>query len=45
MAYGVKLADRAVSDLADIYREKNAEDSPPAARWFLGLRDSVLSLK
>ena len=31
MAFKVKLADRAVSDLADIYRDKNAESSPPAS--------------
>ena len=45
MAYRVSLADRAVSDLAGIYGDKNAQTSPPAARWFLGLRDTVLSLK
>lgn len=45
MEYRVRLAERAVSDLAAIYREKNAEISPPAARWFLGMRDAVLSLK
>ena len=44
MAYLVEFAARAARDLEILYVEKNAAESPAAARWFNDLEDSVSSL-
>ena len=41
MMYRVDLADRAVRDLELLFLEKNAVDSPAAARWFNRLEQAV----
>src|SRR5579863_9617021 len=40
-AYRVELTARAVSDLEALYLEKNAAESPDAARWYNGLEQAV----
>ncbi len=45
MAYLVDVTDRALRDLAIIYRRIEAESSAQAARWFNGLEDAILSLE
>ena len=45
MAYRVELANRAVRDLELLYLEKNAADSPAAARWYNGLQKAVYALE
>jgi toxin ParE1/3/4 len=44
IAYRVELAERAILDLESIYSEIDAENSPPARRWYNGLEELVLSL-
>jgi plasmid stabilization system protein ParE len=44
MTYRVELADRAVRDLELLFLEKNAADSPAAARWFNRLEQAVCAL-
>jgi len=41
MAYRVEFAARAVRDLEILYLDKNAAESPAAARWYNGLEQSV----
>jgi plasmid stabilization system protein ParE len=45
MAYLVDVTDRALRDLAIIYRRIEAESSAQAARWFDGLEKAILSLE
>ena len=45
MRYLVELTDRAARDLAILYVEKNAFDSPAAHRWFNGLERAVYTLE
>ncbi len=45
MAYRVELTARAVSDLEVLYLEKNAAESPDAARWYNGLEQAVYTLE
>jgi mRNA-degrading endonuclease RelE of RelBE toxin-antitoxin system len=45
MTYRVELADRAVRDLELLFLDKNAEDSPTAARWFNRLEQAVCALE
>ena len=45
MEYGVELAARAARDLEILYLEKNAAESPDAARWYNGLEQAVYALE
>ena len=45
MAYAVRLSPLAVRNLVEIYKVTEAETSRPAAEWYLGLREAVLSLE
>lgn len=45
MAYLVNLTDRAERDLAHLYEEVNAEHSDAALKWYLGFKESILSLE
>ena len=45
MAYVVSITSRAERDLADLYLEVNADSSSAALKWYLGLKESVLSLE
>jgi toxin ParE1/3/4 len=45
MTYRVELTARAFRDLEILYLEKNAADSPDAARWFNGLEQAVSTLE
>jgi plasmid stabilization system protein ParE len=44
MTYRVELAERAVRDLELLFLEKNASESPAAARWFNQLEQAVYGL-
>jgi toxin ParE1/3/4 len=44
MTYRVELANRAMRDLEVLYLEKNAVDSPAAARWYNRLEEAVSAL-
>lgn len=45
MAYLVNITLRAERDLAQLYRYINAETSGAALKWYLGLREAILSLE
>jgi len=45
MVYQVKITDRALRDLAFIYRRIEAETSSQALRWFNGLEKAITSLE
>jgi plasmid stabilization system protein ParE len=45
MAYLVEITPRAERDLASLYREIHAEESDAALKWYLGLKEAVLSLE
>jgi toxin ParE1/3/4 len=45
MAYRVEFAARAARDLELLYMEKNAAESPAAARWYNGLERAVYVLE
>ena len=45
MAYLVSIASRAERDLAHLYGEINAEHSDAALKWYLGLKEAILSLE
>jgi toxin ParE1/3/4 len=45
MAYLVKTTSRSERDLANLYREINAEHSDAALKWYRGLKAAVLSLE
>jgi toxin ParE1/3/4 len=44
MPYNVEFAARAARDLELLYLEKNAAESPAAARWDNGLEEAVYAL-
>ena len=44
MPYRVEFAARAARDLEILYVEKNAAESPAAARWYNGLEEAVYAL-
>jgi toxin ParE1/3/4 len=44
MPYSVEFAARAARDLEILYLERNAAESPAAARWYNGLEDAVYAL-
>jgi plasmid stabilization system protein ParE len=44
MAYIVSITSRAERDLAHLYEEINAEHSDAALKWYLGLKEAILSL-
>jgi toxin ParE1/3/4 len=44
MAFRVEFAARAARDLEILYLEKNAAESPAAARWYNGLEQAVYAL-
>jgi toxin ParE1/3/4 len=43
MAYVVNVTPRAERDLTNLYAKINAEESDAALKWYLGLRDAILS--
>ena len=45
MAYLVSITSRAERDLAHLYGEINAEHSETALKWYLGLKEAILSLE
>jgi len=45
MAYRVSLSARAQRDLAQLYRQIQAEQSGAALRWYQGRREAILSLE
>jgi toxin ParE1/3/4 len=45
MPYRVEFAARAARDLEILYVEKNAQESPAAARWYNGLEETVYALE
>jgi len=45
MAYLVSITSRAERDLAHLYGEINAEHSDAAVKWYLGLKEAILSLE
>ena len=45
MAYLVNVTSRAERDLAQLYRQINAEYSDAALRWYRGLKEAILSLE
>jgi toxin ParE1/3/4 len=45
MAYVVKVTARAERDLAYLYQNVNAEHSDAALKWYLGLKEAILSLE
>jgi toxin ParE1/3/4 len=44
MAYLVRIAARAESDLASLYEEISAPDSAAARQWYRGLKQAILCL-
>jgi len=45
MAYLVKITPRAERDLAQWYRQINAEYSDAALEWYGGIKEAILSLE
>ncbi len=45
MAYLVSITSRAERDLAYLYGEINADHSEAALKWYLGLKEAILSLE
>jgi plasmid stabilization system protein ParE len=45
MAYLVSITSRAEGDLAHLYGEINADHSDAALKWYLGLKEAILSLE
>jgi plasmid stabilization system protein ParE len=45
MAYLVSITFRAERDLAHLYGEINADHSEAALKWYLGLKEAILSLE
>jgi toxin ParE1/3/4 len=45
MRYLVRLAERALRDMEDIYRSIGADASGPAFAWFNGLAEAIYSLE
>lgn len=45
MAFLVKMSARAEADFAGLFVRIDAENSPAALKWYIGLRDQILSLE
>jgi toxin ParE1/3/4 len=45
MAYLVSITSRAERDLAQLYSQINAENSDAALKWYLSLKEAILSLQ
>src|SRR6476661_4497145 len=45
MAYLVSITSRAERDLAQLFTQINAENSSAALKWYLGLKEAILSLE
>ena len=45
MAYVVKITPHAERDLAELYRQINAEYSDAALEWYWGIKAAILSLE
>jgi toxin ParE1/3/4 len=45
MVYLVSITSRAERDLAHLYREINADHSDAALKWYLGLKEAILTLE
>jgi len=45
MAYRVEITDRALRDLASIYKRIQAQTTARAARWFDGMEKAINSLE
>jgi toxin ParE1/3/4 len=45
MAYLVNITSRAQRDLAQLYSHIKAENSGAALKWYLGLKEAILSLE
>ena len=45
MVFRVELTARAIRDLEILYLEKNAAESPDAARWYNGLEQAVYTIE
>jgi toxin ParE1/3/4 len=45
MAYLVNITPRAERDLVQLYSQINAENSSAALKWYLGLKEAILSLE
>jgi toxin ParE1/3/4 len=45
MAYAVKITPPAEGGLALLYRQINADYSPAAMEWYLGIKEAILSLE
>src|SRR5436305_13048251 len=45
MAYLVSITSRAERDLTQLYSQINAENSSAALKWYLGLKEAILSLE
>jgi plasmid stabilization system protein ParE len=45
MAYLVSITSRAERDLAQLYGGINADRSDSALKWYLGLKEAILSLE
>jgi plasmid stabilization system protein ParE len=45
MAYLVNITARAERDIASLYEEIDAQHSPTALKWYLGLKEAILSLE
>ena len=45
MAYLVNITSRAQRDLAQLYRQINAENSDAALKWYRGFKEAILSLE
>src|SRR4051812_3859504 len=45
MEYLVSITSRAERDLAQLFTQINAENSSAALKWYLGLKEAILSLE
>src|ERR1700756_1547650 len=45
MAYLVSITSRAERDLTQLYSQTNAENPSAALKWYLGLKEAILSLE
>jgi len=45
MAYLVSITSRAERDLVQLFTQINAENSSAALKWYLGLKEAILSLE
>jgi len=45
MTYLVSITARAERDITSLYNEIDARHSPAALKWYIGLREAILSLE